>query len=125
MSEKQNYSTENPEVRKPVVEKNEESVEARVSPARPDYALDLSDDQPLSEVVVSVDEVILDPNSKYAVIVPPEGRGTHPKLGADGPTVEDQFASGDADETTAVVDGKTVTAADVEKDEKSSSSKKS
>lgn len=105
----QNYSTENPPVREPVVEKNEESVDARVSPARPDYAIDLSDDQPLSEVVVSVDEVILDPNSEYAVIVPPEGRGVHPQLGADAPTPEALFASGDATEATGVVDGKTVT----------------
>jgi hypothetical protein len=108
----QNYSTENPEVRKVVVQKNEDSVEPRVSPARPDYALDLSDDQPVSETVVSLDEVVLDPNSPLAVIVPPEGRGTHPQLGADGPTAEEQFASGDAPEATGVLDGKVVTAGD-------------
>jgi hypothetical protein len=111
---KQPYTTENPEVRKPQVEKNEDAVEARVSPARPDYALDFSDDQPLSEVRVSLDEQV-GPNDPNAVIVPPEGRGVHPKLGVDAPTAEELLASGDADEATGVEDGKVVKSSDAAK----------
>lgn len=112
----QNYMTENPEVRKPEVEKIEEAVEARVSPARPDYALDFSDDEPLRETRATLDEQV-GPDHPAAVIVPPEGRGTHPTLGVDAPTPEDLFASGDADEASAVVDGEVLTGDDAAKRE--------
>lgn len=109
----QQYMTENPEVRKVEVEKNEDQVEARVSPARPDYALDLSDDQPLNETRAVMDEQV-GPDHPAAVIVPPEGRGEHPKLGVDAPTPEDLLSSGDADEVTAVVDGEVKSGKDAE-----------
>jgi hypothetical protein len=114
----QPHTLENPEVRKVQVDKNEDKVEARVSPARPDYALDLSDDAKLSETRVTVDEQV-GPNDPNAVIVPPEGRGEHPKLAVDAPTAEDLLSSGDADEATGQEDGKTVTASEAKSDDKS------
>jgi hypothetical protein len=114
MPDKQPYTLENPEPRKVEVEKNEDAVEARVSPARPEYALDFSDDVPLSESRVQLD-VTVGPTDPNAVIVPPEGRGTHPKLGLDAPTANELLASGDADEATGVEDGKVVTSSDAAK----------
>lgn len=107
----QPYTLENPEVRKPEVEKNEDAVEARVSPARPEYILDLSDDANLSESRAVMDQQV-GPNDPNAVIVPPEGRGTHPKLGVDAPTAEELLASGDADEATGVLDGEVLTSSE-------------
>jgi len=114
MAVEQPYVTENPEVRKVEVEKVEEKVDALVSPARPDYAIDLSDDEPLRETRAVMDEQV-GPQDPNAVIVPPEGRGEHPKLGVDAPTAEELLASGDADEATGVLDGEVVTADEAEK----------
>jgi hypothetical protein len=114
----QPHKLENPEVRKPEVEKTEGKVDARVSPARPDYALDFSDDAPLSEARVSLDQQV-GPNDPNAVIVPPEGRGEHPRLGVDAPTAEELLASGDAVEATGQEDGKTVTSSEAAKSDES------
>lgn len=116
MAVEQPYVTENPEVRKVEVEKIEEQVDALVSPARPDYAIDLSDDEPLRETRAVMDEQV-GPQDPNAVIVPPEGRGEHPKLGVDAPTAEELLASGDADEATAVVDGEVKSGSDAAKAE--------
>jgi hypothetical protein len=109
----QNYTTENPEVRKAEVDVVEEKVEARVSPARPDYALDFSDDEPLRESRAVLDETV-GPDHPAAVIVPPEGRGQHPALGL-GPTPQELLDSGDATEATGVEDGKVVTTSEAAK----------
>lgn len=124
MAVEQPYVTENPEPRKVEVDKVEESVDALVSPARPDYAIDLSDDEPLRETRAVMDEQV-GPQDPNAVIVPPEGRGTHPKLGVDAPTAEELLSGGDADEVTAVVDGEVKTGKDAEKAEDDLRSKKS
>lgn len=109
----QPYTTENPEVRKVDVEEKtvQGSGSVPVYDADP-TRLDLSTDYPETESHAQLDEVV-GPDHPAAVIVPPEGRGVLPKLGL-GPTPEEQFASGDADETTAVLDGKEVTAKDVD-----------
>lgn len=110
---KQPYTTENPEVREPEVTKADESVEVLVSPARPDYALDFSDDEPLRESYAQMDQTV-GPQDPNAVIVPPEGRGEHPTLGVDAPTPEAALASGDAPEATGVRDGVTMTGSEAE-----------
>jgi hypothetical protein len=118
----QPYTTENPPVREVTVESNTESVDAQVSPARPDYIIDGGDKVAVSEVTVQLDEQV-GPQDPNAVIVPPEGRGVHPNLGIVGePTPEQLLASGDAVEATGVSDGKVVTsseAAKAEADDKS------
>lgn len=108
----QPYTTENPEPREVTVDSNTESVDAQVSPARPDYVIDDGDTVAVSEVRVQLDEQV-GPQDPNAVIVPPEGRGTHPNLGIVGePTPEQLLASGDAPEATGVSDGRVVTSSE-------------
>lgn len=107
----QRYTLENPPVREATVDKVEEQVDAVFSPARPDYALDFSHEEPLRETRAVMDEQVR-ADSEYAVVVPPEGRGTHPTLGVDAPTPEALLDSGDATEATGVEDGKVVTSSE-------------
>lgn len=111
----QPYTLENPEPREVEPEVVDEKVAAQVSPARPDFHLDLNGDEvAVSESRVQLDEQV-GPNDPNAVIVPPEGRGVHPDLGIVGKqSPEALLASGDAPEATAVVDGEVVTASEAE-----------
>jgi hypothetical protein len=111
----QPYTLENPEAREPTSEVVDEKVAAQVSPARPDFHLDLNGDEvTVSESYVQLDETV-GPQDPNAVIVPPEGRGVHPDLGIAGKqTPEQMLASGDAPEGTGVVDGEVMTASEAE-----------
>jgi hypothetical protein len=104
---KQNVTLENPEVREPTVDSVDEKVTAQVSPAQPDYAVDLNKGKAqVSEKRVVLDETVA-PNDPNAVIVPPEGRGTTdlPIDVLSQPSPEALLASGDAPEATGVEDG--------------------
>lgn len=120
MADAQPYVTENPEVREPDVQRSDEKVEVLVSPARPSYAIDLSDHEPLRETRAVMDETV-GPQDPNAVIVPPEGRGTHPELGVDAPTPQQLLDSGKATEATGVRDGKVMTASEAEEADKAKS----
>lgn len=89
-----------PEPREVPVEVNRDQVDAQVVQPREGDA----DKVNVHEVSIELDEVITDPSSPLAVQVPDAGRGslelpTH-RL-AEG-TVEEKFASGDADEPAPV-----------------------
>lgn len=111
----QPYVTENPEPRKVEVEHQEVQGSGSVPVYDADPTrLDLSTEYPETETRAQLDETV-GPDHPAAVIIPPEGRGTMPKLGLDAPTAEELLASGDADEATGVLDGETLTADEAEK----------
>lgn len=96
----QPYTLENPEPRKVEPDVVDEKIDGQVSPAA-DYVptVDLNEGKvSVSETQVKLDEQV-GPQDPNAVIVPPEGRGSHPDLGIVGkPTPEELLASGDAPE---------------------------
>ena len=100
----QPYTLENPEPRSVEPDVVDEQIDAQASPAA-DYVptVDLNDGKvAVSETQVKLDEQVA-ADHPAAVIVPPEGRGTHPDLGIVGkPTPEALLASGDADEVEVV-----------------------
>lgn len=108
----QPYTTEQPDRRKVEVE----SAEVQGSGTVPVYEadptrLDLSTEFPETESRAQMDEVV-GPDHPAAVIVPPEGRGSHPRLGVSAPTADELLAAGEADEATGVEDGKVVTSSE-------------
>lgn len=112
------YLSENPEPRKVEAERVERDDNVFVSPAHPDFLVDLSPEQPLREHYAQMDEMV-GPDHPAAVILPPEGMGTHPVLfGEDLRTAEELLADGDAPEATGVLDGRTMTASEAEDAEK-------
>jgi hypothetical protein len=116
----QPYTLENPEPRKVEVEVNESQGSGKVPVYEADPTrVDLSPDFPERESRLQVD-VTVGPDDPNAVIVPPEGRGEHPRLFAGGQTPEEALSSGDAVEATGQEDGKTVTSSEAAKaDDKS------
>lgn len=114
----QPYVTENPDVRKPEVEREELQGSGSVPVYDADPTrLDLSTDYPETSVRVSLDEVV-GPDHPAAVIVPPEGRGELPVLwGASDKSPLEAIDSGEAPEATAVVDGEVKSGEDAEKAE--------
>ena len=113
----QPYVTENPEVRKPEIEREDiknSDGSVPVYDADP-TRLDLSADQPGESVRVTLDEVV-GPDHPAAVIVPPEGRGVPAQLWGDtDKSPLELLDSGEADEATGVLDGETLTAEEAEK----------
>lgn len=99
----QPYTLENPEPREVTADVVDEQIDGQVSPAA-DYVatVDLNEGKvSVSETYVKLDQQV-GPQDENAVIVPPEGRGTHPDLGIVGrQTPEQALASGDADEVAA------------------------
>ena len=109
----QPYTTENPDPRKPEVQTEEVTNDAKVPVYEADPTrLDLSPETPDTVTATVRMDVQTAPDHPQAVIVPPEGRGVHPRLGVDAPTAEDRLASGDADEATGVEDGKVVSSSE-------------
>lgn len=116
-NDKQKFTLENPKVRKADVDQIDETVKGVDSPAYGRERLGLDRESTVQESRVNTDEQV-DAFHPAAVIVPPEGRGVHPTLGAAGPTPEELFKSGDADEAVGYEDGKRVTTSEAAKSEK-------
>jgi hypothetical protein len=81
----QPYTPRTPKSARRIVQKNEEKVEPRVSPARPDYALDLSDDEPVSRVLVPAGRAGPRPNSPERGHRAARGSRQSPAAWRDGP----------------------------------------